>query len=142
MTEILFSNVVIVAAVAFAAPLALGFVLSLDLALAGGYALTAAGQVRSPLFIGIVLAATALGLVAPILKEEGLSEGEFGQLVLAAATIADFGTVILLSLLFSRNAGSVGSRLALLGSRICSRVRWAGLETPRHRSVSGGRCCF
>ena len=88
----------------------LGFVLSLGLALLVGYALAAAGQVRSPLFVGIVLSATALGLVAPILMEEGLSEGGFGQLVLAAATIADFGTVILLSLLFSRNAGTVGSR--------------------------------
>jgi len=66
-----------------------------------GYALDAAGQVRSPLFVEIVLAATALGLVAPILKDEGLSEGEFGQLVLAAATIADFGTVILLSLVLA-----------------------------------------
>ncbi len=94
----------------------LGFVLSLGLALSLGYTLDAAGQVRSPLFVGIVLSATALGLVAPILKDAGESEGEFGQIVLAAATIADFGTVILLSLLFSRNAGNVGSRLALLGS--------------------------
>ena len=179
MTEISFSNVVIVAAVAFAAPLVLGlipklrlpaivleigiriaigpsglgwvksdlpvqvlalvglafllFLAGLDvelerlrgrpLRLAGlgfvlslGYTLDAAGQVRSPLFVGIVLSATALGLVAPILKDAGESEGEFGQIVLAAATIADFGTVILLSLLFSRNAGNVGSRLALLGS--------------------------
>ncbi len=94
----------------------LGFVLSLGLALSLGYTLDAAGQVRSPLFVGIVLSATALGLVAPILKDAGESEGEFGQIVLAAATIADFGTVILLSLLYSRNAGNVGSRLALLGS--------------------------
>src|SRR5205823_13766327 len=75
----------------------LGFVLSLGLALSLGYTLDAAGQVRSPLFVGIVLSATALGLVAPILKDAGESEGEFGQIVLAAATIADFGTVILLS---------------------------------------------
>jgi len=166
MAEISFSNVVIVAAVAFAAPLVLGlipklrlpaivleigiaigpsglgwvksdlpvqvlalvglafllflaglgFLLSLGLALSLGYTLDAAGQVRSPIFVGIVLSATALGLVAPILKDAGESEGEFRQIVLAAATIADFGTVILLSLLFSRNAGNVGSRLALLGS--------------------------
>src|SRR5437764_5540357 len=129
MTEISFSNVVIVAAVAFAAPLALGliprlrlpavvleivlgiaigpsglgwvtsdlpvqvlalvglafllFLAGLDvelgrlrgrllrlaglgfvlsLALLVGYALDAEGQVRSPLFVAIVLSATALGL--------------------------------------------------------------------------------
>ena len=137
----------------------LGFVLSLGLALSLGYTLDAAGQVRSPLFVGIVLSATALGLVAPILKDEGLSEGEFGQLVLAAATIADFGTVILLSLLFSRNAGNVGSRLALLGSFVALVAATAfGLaRAGRSKMLSGalgrlgdttaqirvrGQCCF
>ncbi|HEV2581209.1 MAG TPA: cation:proton antiporter [Ktedonobacteraceae bacterium] len=38
----------------------LGFVLSLGLAISVGYALDAAGQVRSPLFVGIVLSATTL----------------------------------------------------------------------------------
>lgn len=94
----------------------LGFVLSLGLALSVGYALRAAGQVRSPLFVGIVLSATAVGLVAPVLKDAGQSEDEFGQLVLSGAAIADFGTIILLSLLFSGEAAGVGARLALLGS--------------------------
>ena len=137
----------------------LGFVLSLGLALSLGYTLDAAGQVRSPLFVGIVLSATALGLVAPILKDAGESEGEFGQIVLAAATIADFGTVILLSLLFSRNAGNVGSRLALLGSFVALVAATAfGLaRAGRSKMLSGalgrlgdttaqirvrGRCCF
>lgn len=94
----------------------LGFLLSVGLALSVGYALRAAGQVRSPLFIGIVLSATAVGLVAPVLRDAGQTEGEFGQLVLAGATMADFGTIILLSLFFSTKAAGVGSRLALLGS--------------------------
>ncbi|MDO8485484.1 MAG: cation:proton antiporter [Candidatus Limnocylindrales bacterium] len=117
----------------------LGFVLSLGLALAAGYALSAAGQVRSPLFVGIVLSATALGLVAPILKDAGEIEGEFGQLVLAGATIADFGAVILLSLLFSNNAGDVGSRLTLLGSFVAL-VAAAGFglaRTGRSKMLSG-----
>lgn len=93
----------------------LGFLLSLGLALSLGYALQAAGQVRSPLFVALVLSATAVGLVAPMLKDAGQSESEFGQLVLASATIADFGTIILLSLLFSGESASVESRLVLLG---------------------------
>jgi Kef-type K+ transport system membrane component KefB len=117
----------------------LGFVLSLGLALSLGYALAAAGQVRSPLFVGIVLSATSLGLVAPILKDAGESEGEFGQIVLAAATIADFGTVILLSLLFSRNAGNVGSRLALLGSFVAlvAAVGFGVARAGRSKMLSG-----
>src|SRR5438094_10309902 len=95
---------------------ALGFVLSVALALSVGYALRAAGQIHDPLFVAIVLSATALGLVVPVLKDAGHSESEFGQLVLGSATFADFGTVILLSLFFSGKATGIGARLALLGS--------------------------
>ena len=76
---------------------ALGFFVSVGLALSAGYALRAIGQVRNPLFIGIVLSATAVGLVAPVLKDAGQTESMFGQLVLAGATMADFGTIVLLS---------------------------------------------
>ena len=117
----------------------LGFALSLGLALSVGYALGAAGQIRSPFFVGIVLSATSLGLVAPILRDAGESEGEFGQLVLAAATIADFGTVILLSILFSRNAGGVGSRLAFLGSFVAlvAAVGFGIARAERSKMLSG-----
>jgi Kef-type K+ transport system membrane component KefB len=40
----------------------------------------------------------------------------FGQLVIAAATIADFGAVILLSIFFSREGAGVGAQLVLLGA--------------------------
>lgn len=96
----------------------LGFALSLGLALSVSYALRSAGQIRSPLLVGIVLSSTALGLVAPVLKDAGQTGGDFGQLVLAGATIADIGTVILLSLLFSEKAAGLGARLALLASFI------------------------
>jgi Kef-type K+ transport system membrane component KefB len=43
----------------------LGFAVSLGLAASASYGLRLAGQVRSPLFVVIVLSGTALGLVAP-----------------------------------------------------------------------------
>src|SRR6266487_3025544 len=92
-----------------------GFVLSLVLALGVGASLRAAGQVRSALLIAIILVATSLGLVVPVLKDAGEVATEFGQLVVAAGTIADFGAVILLSLFFSGESGGVGSKLILLG---------------------------
>src|SRR5262249_52270290 len=67
----------------------LGFAISL------GYALDTVGQVRSPLFVGIVLSATALGLVAPILKDAGESEGEFGQLVALLSSASTMVRVVL-----------------------------------------------
>lgn len=90
------------------------FALSAVLALLVGYVAFAAGLVRSPLLIGIILLATSLGLVVPVLKDAGEASTPFGQLVIAAASVADFGAVILLSLFFSREASSPLSKLILL----------------------------
>jgi Kef-type K+ transport system membrane component KefB len=91
-----------------------GFALSLVLALLAGVALHAAGLVESPLLVAIILSSTALGVVTPVLKDAGESATPFGQLVIVAASIADFGAVILLTLFFSKEAASGSTRLVLL----------------------------
>ncbi len=93
----------------------LAFLLSLGLALLVGYGLYAAGQVISPLLIDIILVATGLGIVIPVLKDAGESASDFGQLVIAAAMFAEFGSIILLSLFFSSEATSIPTKLVLLG---------------------------
>lgn len=93
----------------------LAFICTIGLALATGYALFVPGLVRSPLLIAIILMATSLGLIVPVLKDAGEESTRFGQLVIAAASIADFGAVILLSLFFSRQASSPITSLVLLG---------------------------
>src|SRR4051794_6765696 len=92
----------------------LGFVLSLAIAVVVGLALKAGGLVSQPLFVAIVLSATSLGVLVPVLKDAGESGSTFGQLIIASGTIADFATVILLSLFFSREAGSTTSKVILL----------------------------
>jgi Kef-type K+ transport system membrane component KefB len=91
-----------------------GFVLTIALALLVGYILYVAGQVISPLLIAIILVATALGIVVPILKDAGQSETDFGQLIIAGAMFAEFGSIILLSLFFSREATGTATRVVLL----------------------------
>lgn len=94
---------------------ATGFALSLALALGVAFALRATGLIEAPLFVAIMLSATALGIVVPVLADAGEIGSALGQQVIAAASIADFAAVILLSLFFSGEAGSVGSTLLLLG---------------------------
>jgi Kef-type K+ transport system membrane component KefB len=94
---------------------ATGYVVSFGLALAVGFGLDAAGLVDSPLLLGIALSATALGIVIPVLKDVGELSTQFGQLVVAGASIAEIATIVLLSLFFSGESGSLGSRLVLLG---------------------------
>jgi Kef-type K+ transport system membrane component KefB len=98
---------------------ALGWLASLAIAVVVGLALSAAGLVETPLLVAIVLSATSLGVIIPVLKDAGELDSRFGQLVLAAASIADFGAVILLSLFFSGESGP-GSTAILL-------VAFAGL---------------
>jgi len=94
----------------------LGFAVSLALGIGVAYGLLAASLIQAPLFIAFLLAATAVGLVIPILKDAGEIATDFGQLVVAGSSIADFGTVILLALFFSREATSPVSQLVLLAS--------------------------
>jgi len=92
-----------------------GFVASLALALAIGYPLAAAGMVQSTLLVAVILSGTALGVVAPVLKDAGQIETEFGQIIVAASSIAEFGTILLLSLLFSREEADPTTKLLLVG---------------------------
>jgi Kef-type K+ transport system membrane component KefB len=94
----------------------LGFVLSLVIAFGIGLLLGAAGLIRSPLLVAIMLSATSLGIVVPVLADAGKSQSTLGQLVIAGSSVADFGAVILLSLFFSGDSSSVGSTLLLIGA--------------------------
>ncbi|HEY3470733.1 MAG TPA: cation:proton antiporter [Amycolatopsis sp.] len=94
----------------------LGYVLTLVLGLAAGAGFAAAGWVHSPLLVAVALSATSLGLVVPVLKDAGQAEGGLGQAVIAAASVADFAAVLLVSLLFSASGGSTGARLVLLAA--------------------------
>jgi Kef-type K+ transport system membrane component KefB len=93
---------------------ATGFAVSFAIALVIGAALGAANVVKSPLFLAIVLSATSLGVIVPVLKDAGQSGSMFGQLVIAAGSIADFATIILLSLFFSRQTTSTASQVILI----------------------------
>jgi Kef-type K+ transport system membrane component KefB len=54
--------------------------------------------------VAIVLVATSLGVIFPVLKDSGNITSSFGQLVIASASIAEFGSIVLLSLFFSGKA--------------------------------------
>lgn len=93
---------------------ALSFGVSFGIAIVAGLVLHGAGVVKSPLLLGIILSATALSVVVPVLKDSGQISTAFGQTLIAAVSIADVGTVVLLSLFFSSESSGVGSKLVLL----------------------------
>jgi Kef-type K+ transport system membrane component KefB len=94
----------------------LGFGVGFGLAIVYALGLQAAGLVKSPLLIAIIASATSLGIVIPVLKDSDEASTQFGQIVLAGASIADVATIVLLSLFFSEESSGLGARLALLGA--------------------------
>src|SRR5436309_5285689 len=93
----------------------LGFLVSFALAVVAGLLFDALGLTGAQLLIAIMLSATSLGVVIPVLKDSGESSTRFGQVVLAGASIADVATIVLLSLFFSEKSSGVGAKLVLLG---------------------------
>ena len=94
---------------------AAGFVVSLAIALGIGLGLKAAGLIEAPLLVAIILSATSLGIVIPVLADAGQVGTPLGQLIIAGSSIADFGAIILLSLFYSGDSSSIGSTLLLIG---------------------------
>ena len=92
----------------------LAFALSLGLAVLVAILFWAVELVDAPVLIAIVLAATSFGIVVAILKDAGETTTPFGQLVITGASVADFGTVILLSLFFSHQSSGPESTIVLL----------------------------
>ena len=116
---------------------AVGYAVSLALGAGVGFLTTAAGWVSSPSLVAVALSATSLGLVVPVLKDSGHTDSATARLTVAAATLADVAAILLLTLLFSEEATSLGARVVLLitfvgvvavtGAALLATARWSAL---------------
>ena len=91
-----------------------GFAASFALAVGAGVLLHAGDLVASPLLIAVILSATSLGIVVPVLQDAGAIGTPVGQLVIAGASVAEVVPIVLLSLLFSERSPGVTAQAALL----------------------------
>ena len=79
----------------------MSFLLTLTLSTIVGFVLLRLGQVRSPWMMALIMSTTSLGVVMPVLKEQDLIRGRFGQTILIAALIADFATMLLITVVIA-----------------------------------------
>jgi len=79
----------------------MGFILTLSLSAIVGFALLRIGLVSSPWMMALIMSTTSLGVVMPVLKEQELIRGRFGQTILIAALVADFATMILITVVIA-----------------------------------------
>ena len=71
--------------------------------------------VQTPSLIAIILSATGLGAIIPVLRGAGLSATPVGQTILIVGSVAEFSAVMLLSILFAEGDSSILDHLLFFG---------------------------
>jgi Kef-type K+ transport system membrane component KefB len=74
---------------------------TIGLAVTIAFVLTRVIAVQNPLLLGLILSTTSLGVVVPVLKERDLLSATYGQYLLVIASVADFVTLLLLTVLIA-----------------------------------------
>ncbi len=78
----------------------------LALSVLAAFYLQRLGLVHSGLLVGFIIGSTALTVVVPVLKERGLLQTDYGQVVLTAAILLDFLSMLLVTVDISLRAGA------------------------------------
>ena len=66
------------------------------------------------MLVAFLISSTSLGIVLSVLTEQELLHEPYGQRLFLSAAVADFTTVLLLTIFFSAGAQSPGARVALI----------------------------
>lgn len=93
----------------------INFSLTLLLSLIIGFNLVRFDLVQNPWIMALILSTTSLGVVMPVLKEKGLSRGLFGQTLLISALIADFVTMLLITVVVTILSTGLTFDILLIG---------------------------
>lgn len=91
------------------------FALTLVMSTAIGFGLVEMGLVKNPWLIALILSTTSLGVIVPVLKEQGLSTGRYGQTLLISGLIADFVTMLLITVVVAALSEGLTLDILLIG---------------------------
>lgn len=115
-----------------------GYAITLVLGLAIGFTLRATGTIGDGVLLAVMLSATSLGLVVPVLKDAGHLESPVGTQILVACSVADLAAIVLLSVLFSGGSSSAGAKIVLLGGFVLLALALTATAATAGRSMRLG----
>lgn len=92
----------------------IGWIISLIIALIIGGILQASGLVISFIFIALAISTTAVGVLVPILRDEGELNSNFGRIVFAAGVVGEFAPLTILALFFNKVYNNFSSLILIL----------------------------
>jgi Kef-type K+ transport system membrane component KefB len=93
-----------------------GFAIGFLFAAGIGAVMHSVGLVKTPLLVAVILVSTSLSVIIVPLRDAKETSTSFGQQVIAAAAISEFGAVILLSFFFSGERGGISTELVHLSA--------------------------
>jgi len=92
----------------------IGWIISLIIALIIGGILQASGLVISFIFIALAISTTAVGVLVPILRDEGDLNSNFGRFVFSAGVVGEFAPLAFLALFFNKVYNNFSSLILIL----------------------------
>jgi len=99
-------------------PLSLGtlsFFLTLVMAVLLSFGFYALDLISSPWMMALILSTTSLGVVLPVLKENNLTHGKYGQSLLISALVADFITMFMITIMVALLSRGLTLDILLIG---------------------------
>jgi Kef-type K+ transport system membrane component KefB len=93
---------------------AMGWAMSLGIALLVAGVLVTIGTVLDAVVVGLALTTTALGTLLPILRDAGLLEGAFGSRMMAIGSVGEFGPIVGVAILLDHRDPGLTTLLLVL----------------------------
>jgi Kef-type K+ transport system membrane component KefB len=119
-----------------------GWLISAVLAVAVAAGLTAAGYIKDYVPVGLALTTTALGTLLPILRDNDMLTGRFGQHVYAAGAAGELFPILIIAVFLTQRGHFVAlASVALVGvlAIALSAVPWLTRSSTVHRIIREGQ---
>ncbi|MGO9767536.1 MAG: cation:proton antiporter [Myxococcaceae bacterium] len=111
-----------------------GWVLSIALGLGAAGLLHVMRPVHAPMMLALALATTAMGVLTPILRDEGQLDTDFGRFVLGAGALGEFGPIVVMSLVLTGTYSSwveIALMVLFVGLAVAAALVALGTRPPR-----------
>ncbi|UDY34698.1 cation:proton antiporter [Dermatobacter hominis] len=109
---------------------ATGWVVTVVLGLGVAGVLVATGFVLSELLIGLALTTTAIGTLLPMLQDRGLVGTRFGDLLVSAGAVGEFGPVLAVTIFLGTSSPTTEGLLLIVFVLLALGLAWI-VERPR-----------
>jgi len=119
-----------------------GWLISAVLAVLAAAGLTAAGYIKDYVPVGLALTTTALGTLLPILRDNDMLAGRFGQHVYAAGAAGELFPILIIAVFLTQRGHFVAlASVALVGALAIalSAVPWLTRSSTVHRIIREGQ---